>query len=78
VPGFKYEYLLYVDGKSYEQFTDTQTKTLKTWESEVNGKTYRIVLGMTLFYIKIITNNKRFFHYIRKTYFKCVFEWITS
>uniref|UniRef100_A0A336MHE8 CSON014808 protein n=1 Tax=Culicoides sonorensis TaxID=179676 RepID=A0A336MHE8_CULSO len=44
LPGFKYNYLLFVDGKSYEQYTESLSKALKTWEITLNGKSYRIVL----------------------------------
>lgn len=54
LPGFKYSYSLYVDGKSYEQFTESQAKALKTWEVNLGDNFYRIVLGKFIF--------KRVFH----------------
>ncbi|XP_029731502.2 fas apoptotic inhibitory molecule 1 [Aedes albopictus] len=44
LPGFKYCYSLFVDGKSYEQFTESQAKALKTWEINLKDNFYRIVL----------------------------------
>ncbi|XP_058460443.1 fas apoptotic inhibitory molecule 1 isoform X2 [Malaya genurostris] len=44
LPGFKYNYSLYVDGKSYEQFSESQAKALKTWEINMGNNFYRIVL----------------------------------
>lgn len=44
LPGFKYNYLLFVDGKSYEQYTESLSKALKTWEINLNNKLYRVVL----------------------------------
>lgn len=48
--GFKYKYSLLVDGKSYEQFKENQAKVMKTWETAVESKLYRVVLG-NLFFI---------------------------
>ncbi|XP_063695917.1 fas apoptotic inhibitory molecule 1 [Culicoides brevitarsis] len=44
LPGFKYNYLLFVDGKSYEQYTESLSKALKTWEITLNEVPYRVVL----------------------------------
>ncbi|XP_062558759.1 fas apoptotic inhibitory molecule 1 [Armigeres subalbatus] len=44
LPGFKYCYSLFVDGKSYKQFTESQAKALKTWEINLKDNFYRIVL----------------------------------
>ncbi|XP_058053236.1 fas apoptotic inhibitory molecule 1 [Anopheles bellator] len=44
LPGFRYSYSLFVDGKSYEQFTECQAKALKTWETKLGDNFYRIVL----------------------------------
>lgn len=49
LPGFKYKYSLIVDGKSFEQFKENQAKAMKTWETVVNDKSYRIVLGKNCF-----------------------------
>ncbi|XP_050097989.1 fas apoptotic inhibitory molecule 1 isoform X1 [Anopheles aquasalis] len=45
LPGFRYSYSLFVDGKSFEQFTECQAKALKTWETKLGDNCYRIVLG---------------------------------
>lgn len=50
LPGFKYSYSLFVDGKSYEQFTESQAKALKTWEVNLGDNFYRIVLGKELIF----------------------------
>lgn len=42
--GFKYKYSLIVDGKTFEQFKENQSKAMKTWETVVNSNPYRIVL----------------------------------
>lgn len=44
LPGFKYSYLLFVDGKSYEQYTESLSKALKIWEIALNDHSYRVVL----------------------------------
>lgn len=44
LPGFKYNYLLFVDGKSYEQYTESLSKALKTWEITLNDQPFRVVL----------------------------------
>lgn len=44
-PGFKFEYVLYVDGKSYEQYKDRQAAVLKTWQLKIDDKEYRVVMG---------------------------------
>lgn len=44
LPGFKYAYLLYVEGKSYEQYTETLNKALKVWEITLKDKFFRVVL----------------------------------
>lgn len=41
---FKYKYLLFVDGRPFEQYRERQAKTLKIWETDCTGRTYRIVL----------------------------------
>lgn len=44
-PGFKFEYSLFVDGKSYEQYKDRQATVLKTWQLRIGEKNYRVVMG---------------------------------
>lgn len=61
LPGFKYSYSLFVDGKSYEQFTESQAKALKTWEVNLGDNFYRIVLGNELIFRNWIQKIKRFF-----------------
>ncbi|XP_063226350.1 fas apoptotic inhibitory molecule 1 isoform X2 [Bacillus rossius redtenbacheri] len=41
---FSYSYELEVDGKTYEKFTELQTKAMKTWMVDVGDETYRVVL----------------------------------
>ncbi|XP_065080997.1 fas apoptotic inhibitory molecule 1 [Ochlerotatus camptorhynchus] len=64
LPGFKYSYSLYVDGKSYEQFTESQAKALKTWEVNLGDNFYRIVLEKNTLNIyvngKLIEENGEF------------------
>lgn len=43
--GLKYSYSLWVNGKSYKQFVQSQSKILETWLAKVEGEEYRIVLG---------------------------------
>ena len=57
MPGFKFKYSLYVDGKPYEQYKNRQATVLKAWEIEVKDKPYRIVLGK--YEITIIINLKK-------------------
>ena len=45
VGGFSYSYSLVVNGKSYKQFSEIQSKAIKTWMVHVRGETYRVVLG---------------------------------
>ncbi|CAL1685750.1 unnamed protein product [Lasius platythorax] len=44
MPGLKYSYSLWVNGKSYKQFVQSQTKILETWLAKVGNEEYRIVL----------------------------------
>ncbi|XP_055600178.1 fas apoptotic inhibitory molecule 1 [Uranotaenia lowii] len=64
LPGFKYSYSLFVDGKSYEQFTESQAKALKTWEVNLGDNFYRIVLEKNTLNIyvngKLIEENGEF------------------
>lgn len=43
-PGFRYKYSLFVDGKSYDQFTERQAKALKSWNIKYENKEYFVVL----------------------------------
>lgn len=43
--GLKYAYSLWVNGKSYKQFVQSQSKILETWLAKVENEEYRIVLG---------------------------------
>ncbi|XP_034178835.1 fas apoptotic inhibitory molecule 1 [Osmia lignaria lignaria] len=45
IPGLKYSYTLWVNGKSYKNFIQTQSKILETWLAKVGNEEYRIVLG---------------------------------
>ncbi|XP_055527846.1 fas apoptotic inhibitory molecule 1 [Wyeomyia smithii] len=64
LPGFKYSYSLFVDGKSYEQFTESQAKALRTWEINLGDNFYRIVLEKNTLNIyvngKLIEENGEF------------------
>lgn len=53
-PGFKFEYVLYVDGKSYEQYKDRQAAVLKTWQLTVGEREYRVVMGEFWRLMKIV------------------------
>ncbi|XP_011342132.1 fas apoptotic inhibitory molecule 1 isoform X2 [Ooceraea biroi] len=44
MPGLKYSYALWVNGKSYKQFVQSQSKILETWLAKVGDEEYRIVL----------------------------------
>lgn len=44
-PGFKYEYSLSVDGKSYKQYREEQARAFRTWIATVDDVEYRVVLG---------------------------------
>ncbi|KAK2585617.1 hypothetical protein KPH14_010242 [Odynerus spinipes] len=44
IPGLKYSYTLWVNGKSYKNFIQSQTKILKSWSTKVGNDDYRIVL----------------------------------
>ncbi|XP_003703208.3 fas apoptotic inhibitory molecule 1 isoform X2 [Megachile rotundata] len=45
IPGLKYSYTLWVNGKSYENFIRAQSKILETWLASVGNEEYRIVLN---------------------------------
>ena len=44
VNGFAYEYLLEVDGKSYEKFCENQSKILQSWIFKINNTDKRVIL----------------------------------
>lgn len=44
VGGFSYSYSLEVNGKSYQQFSEIQSKVIKTWVVHVRNETFRVVL----------------------------------
>ncbi|CAB3360996.1 Hypothetical predicted protein [Cloeon dipterum] len=44
VGGFAYGYSLEVNGKSYQKFTEAQSKIMKTWVLELSNQQYRVVL----------------------------------
>jgi len=44
--GFMYQYLLEVNGKTLEKFSENQSKIMKTWQCNVSGMPFRIVLGI--------------------------------
>jgi len=51
-PGFKYEYSLYIDGKSHEQYTEDMTRQYRLWlytcdsAAEPPPQEYRIMLKL--------------------------------
>lgn len=44
IPGLKYAYTLWVDGKSLDKFIQSQSKVLKSWTTQVGQTEYRIIL----------------------------------
>ena len=42
--GFSYDYLLEVDGKSYQKFTENQSKILQSWVFTIADTPYRVTL----------------------------------
>ncbi|XP_018346532.1 PREDICTED: fas apoptotic inhibitory molecule 1 [Trachymyrmex septentrionalis] len=44
MPGLKYSYSLWVNGKNYKQFIQSQSKILETWLAKVGNEEYRVVL----------------------------------
>ncbi|XP_076167292.1 fas apoptotic inhibitory molecule 1 isoform X2 [Ptiloglossa arizonensis] len=44
IPGLKYSYTLWVNGKSYTNFVKSQSKILESWLANVGNEEYRIVL----------------------------------
>lgn len=43
--GLKYSYTLWVNGKNYKNFIQSQSKILETWLANVGNEEYRIVLS---------------------------------
>lgn len=57
--GFKYSYTLWVNGKNYKNFIQSQSKILKSWLTKIGENEYRIVLGnMIIIKIHSITMNR--------------------
>ncbi|KAK0090341.1 hypothetical protein PV325_001115 [Microctonus aethiopoides] len=44
MPGLKYSYTLWVNGKSFTSFIQAQSKVLESWCTKIGDKKYRIVL----------------------------------
>ncbi|XP_012276486.1 fas apoptotic inhibitory molecule 1 [Orussus abietinus] len=44
IPGLKYSYTLWVNGKSFNNFVQSQSKILESWLTNIGGNQYRIVL----------------------------------
>ncbi|XP_015177086.1 PREDICTED: fas apoptotic inhibitory molecule 1 [Polistes dominula] len=44
IPGFKYSYTLWVNGKNYKNFVQSQSKILKSWLTTIGDNEYRILL----------------------------------
>ncbi|XP_043488732.1 fas apoptotic inhibitory molecule 1 [Polistes fuscatus] len=44
IPGFKYSYTLWVNGKNYKNFVQSQSKILKSWVTKIGDNEYRILL----------------------------------
>ncbi|XP_017788883.1 PREDICTED: fas apoptotic inhibitory molecule 1 [Habropoda laboriosa] len=44
IAGLQYSYTLWVNGKNYKNFVQTQSKILETWLANVGSEEYRIVL----------------------------------
>ncbi|CDW56420.1 Fas apoptotic inhibitory molecule 1 [Trichuris trichiura] len=42
---FSYQYSLIVDGKPFQTFADSMMKTLKAWETTLDGAPYYVCLG---------------------------------
>ncbi|XP_044007545.1 fas apoptotic inhibitory molecule 1 isoform X2 [Aphidius gifuensis] len=47
IPGFKYSYTLFVNGKSFQNFIQSQSKILESWVTVIEENKYRIVLDKT-------------------------------
>ncbi|XP_011494532.1 PREDICTED: fas apoptotic inhibitory molecule 1 isoform X2 [Ceratosolen solmsi marchali] len=44
IPGLRYSYSLWVDGKSFKSFIQAQSKVLETWSTQIAQNEYRIIL----------------------------------
>ncbi|XP_058794223.1 fas apoptotic inhibitory molecule 1 [Phymastichus coffea] len=44
IPGLKYSYTLWVNGKSFKNFIQSQSKILETWSTQIGQNEYRIIL----------------------------------
>ncbi|KAH0553879.1 fas apoptotic inhibitory molecule 1 [Cotesia glomerata] len=44
IPGLKYSYSLWVNGKTFSKFVQTQSKILETWIAKIGDKKYKIIL----------------------------------
>ncbi|KAJ8687255.1 hypothetical protein QAD02_023049 [Eretmocerus hayati] len=44
IPGLRYSYTLWVNGKSFKNFIQSQSKILETWSAQISLNEYRIVL----------------------------------
>ncbi|XP_014203256.2 fas apoptotic inhibitory molecule 1 [Copidosoma floridanum] len=44
IPGLKYSYTLWVNGKSFKNFIQSQSKVLETWTTLIGQNEYRIIL----------------------------------
>lgn len=45
VAGLRYSYTLWVNGKSFKNFVQAQSKMLDSWMTKIDEQEYRIVLG---------------------------------
>ena len=45
VSGFAYEYVLTVNGKSLQKFTENQDKVVQAWTLTLDNTPYRVALG---------------------------------
>jgi hypothetical protein len=54
VGAFSYSYSLEVNGKSYQRFSEIQSKAIKTWIVHVRNETFRVVLGEYTAYYDVI------------------------
>ena len=45
VAGLRYSYTLWVNGKSFKNFIQSQSKILDTWVTKIGEERFRIVLG---------------------------------
>ncbi|XP_011310224.1 fas apoptotic inhibitory molecule 1 [Fopius arisanus] len=47
IPGLRYSYTLWVNGKSFKNFVQSQSKVLESWVAKIGDNKYRIVLDKT-------------------------------